>query len=99
MKKQLIQFNFSGVTEKQYDQVWDELRRVGQSHPSGLIYHVASFQGSNCQVVDVWESLNAFEKFGKILTPIMRKIGIPETQPNVRTVYNEYSTVETHEMH
>jgi len=99
MKKQLIQFNFSGVTEKQYDQVWDELRRVGQSHPSGLVYHVASFQGRNCLVTDVWESKDAFDRFGKTLLPIMQKIGIPDTQPTIRPVYNEYSTVESHEMH
>jgi len=99
MKKQLIQFNFQGVTEKQYDQAMEELRRIGQSHPSGLIYHVASFQGSNCQINDVWESKEAFDQFGKILKPILQKVGIPNTQPTMRTVYNEISTVESHQMH
>lgn len=99
MKKQLIQLNFSGVTEKQYEQVNDELRRIGQLEPSGLIHHIASFEGRNCQVTKLWESKDAFERFGKTLMPILHKLGIPDTKPILRTVYNEFSTVETHEMH
>jgi len=99
MKKQLIQFNFSGVTEKQYEQVNDELRRIGQFPPSGLIHHIASFEGKNCQVTELWESKDAFERFGRTLMPIVNKFGIPEAKPTVRTVYNEFSSVETHEMH
>jgi len=99
MKKQLIQFNIPGMTAKQYDQVWDELRRAGHSHPSGLIYHVATFQGKNCVVCDVWESEEAFTKFGKILNPIFNKLGIRQVQPTMNAVYNEYSTVESHALH
>jgi hypothetical protein len=96
MKKQLVQFNIPGMTERQYDQIWDELRRVGQSNPVGLIHHVATFQGKNCLVTDVWESSEAFERFGKTLSPIMTKLGVPDTQPTISPVHFEYSGVEAH---
>jgi hypothetical protein len=99
MKKQLIQMNFTGMTEKQYDQVWDELRKAGQSNPHGLIHHVAAFQGKNFLVNDVWESTDAFERFGKVLNPIMKKLGIHETKPIITPVHYEYSGVEASVTH
>lgn len=99
MKKQLIQFNFPGMTERQYDQVWDELRKIGHTNPQGLIYHVSSFQNNNCIVCDVWESQEAFDRFGKILMPIMDKLGIRQVEPKISSVYYDYSNVETHATH
>lgn len=95
MNKQLVQFNFSDMSEKQYDQVWDELRRVGHANPSGLLHHVAAFQGNNCLVFDVWESSEAFDKFGKILMPILNKLGIKEAKPMMTPVLKEMSFAES----
>jgi len=99
MKKLLIQFNFPGMTQKQYDQVWNELRRAGHPKPAGLIHHVAAFQGDNCLVFDVWESQEAFDRFGQILMPILYKVGIDEPQPMITPVLNEFSRVETRVPH
>jgi hypothetical protein len=99
MKKQLIQMNIPGMTEKQYNQVWDELRKAGQTNPHGLIHHVAAFQGKNCLVNDVWESAEAFERFGRILEPIMKKIGVRESKPTITPVHHEYSGVEASVTH
>lgn len=99
MNKQLVQFNFPGLTEKQYDQVWSELRRAGHSNPSGLIHHVSAFENNNCLVFDVWESPEAFNEFGKILMPILYKIGINEPKPMMTPVLNELSFVETNVNH
>jgi len=94
MNKQLVQFTFPGMTEKQYDQIWNELRRAGHSNPSGLLYHVSSFQNNNCLVIDVWESPESFEKFGKVLMPILYKVGIDEPKPIMTPVLNEISFAE-----
>jgi len=95
MEKQLVQFSFPGMTERQYDQVWNELRRAGHPTPSGLLHHIASFQDDNCLVFDVWESREAFDSFGKILMPIMYKLGIDEVNPRITPVHYEISSVET----
>ena len=99
MNKQLIQFSFKGVTEKQYDQIWNELRRAGHSNPAGLLYHVASFQNNNCLVFDVWESPEAFEKFGQVLMPIMYKVGIDEPTPIMTPVLRDISFAEENISH
>jgi hypothetical protein len=95
MNKQLVQFNFPGVTEKQYDQVWDELRRAGHANPAGLLHHVSAFQDNNCLVFDVWESQEAFDKFGEILMPILHKVGFKEAKPMITPVLKEISYVES----
>ena len=91
MKKVMVQFSFPGVTSKQYDQVWDELRKAGQDHPNGLIHHVGAQQGSNWIVVEVWETKDYFNKFGETLMPILKKVGIPQIQPVITEVYYELS--------
>lgn len=95
MEKQFIEFNIPGMTQRQYDQVWDELRRAGHPTPAGLIHHASVFQGNNCLVFDVWESREAFDRFEKILMPILYKVGIDDVQPTITPVLKEFSSVET----
>ncbi|HEY3369326.1 MAG TPA: hypothetical protein VGK10_00680 [Prolixibacteraceae bacterium] len=100
MEKQLVQFKFPGMTEKQYDQVMDELRRTGQQSPAGRIHHVSSFQNDNCLVLGVWESREAFDTFNmNVLKPLLSKLGIRQAQPTISSVYYEYSGVEEHASH
>ncbi|UEG49378.1 hypothetical protein LK994_12120 [Ferruginibacter lapsinanis] len=89
MEKVIVQFSFPGVTAKQFDQAWDAIRNAGYEHPAGLIHHVAGQQGKNWVVVDVWESEEAFMKFGETLMPILNKIGIPQVAPLITPVYFE----------
>ena len=90
MKKILVQFSNPGMTAKQFDQAWDELRKAGQEHPYGLIHHVAGQQGNNWVVVDVWESAEAMDEFGKTLMPILSNNGIPQVQPTILPLHYEY---------
>jgi hypothetical protein len=52
----------------------------------GLLVHVASQTASGFRVIDVWESEEAFARFGEALGPIMAKLGIDE-QPVVSSVH------------
>jgi hypothetical protein len=79
------------MTAKQYDQCWDELRKAGLENPPGRIYHVGAQQGNNWVVVDVWESLEQFNKFGETLVPILNKVGVTQLQPVMTPVYYELS--------
>lgn len=96
MKKQLIQFKFPDMTAKKYDQCWDELRKAGKANPTGRIYHVASQQGDNWVVIDVWESIEAFNKFGETLIPILNKLGVAvaKNPPTITPVYYELTGVD-----
>ncbi len=48
----------------------------------GLLVHVAGEAGTGFRVVDVWESEEAFRRFGEKLEPIMKEIGI-DAQPEI----------------
>ncbi len=48
----------------------------------GLVAHIAGDTGSGFRVVDVWESEEAFRRFGEALAPILKAIGI-EAEPQV----------------
>ena len=48
----------------------------------GLIAHIAGDTGGGFRVVDVWESEEAFRRFGEALAPVMKAIGI-EVEPQV----------------
>lgn len=94
MKKVMVQFTIP-MTVKQYEQCWEEMRKTGYANPAGLIHHVASQQGSNMVAVDVWESAEAFNKFGETLMPIFQKAGVPMVQPVITPVQYEYSGAES----
>ena len=48
----------------------------------GLVAHVAG-QGKNCfRVVDVWESEDAFRRFGDLIMPILKDLGL-DLQPDI----------------
>jgi hypothetical protein len=48
----------------------------------GLLVHVAGETASGFRVIDVWQSEEAFRKFGEKLAPIMTRHGLKE-QPEV----------------
>ena|ERR1700752_2709818 len=95
MKKVMVQFNIPNMTTKVYDQVWENLLAAGHANPKGLIHHVGGPQGNNIVVVDVWESAEAFNKFGETLIPILTKAGVTKVEPVVTPVHNTFTNAET----
>ena len=84
MQKVVVLFNAPQFTAKNFDQVWDDLRAAGQSSPKGLISHVGFPRPEGgWSVVDVWESEDAFNEFGKALMPIIQKIGVEVPPPKI----------------
>jgi hypothetical protein len=49
---------------------------------AGLLAHVAGQGENGFRVVDVWESEDAFRRFGETLMPILQEIGV-EGQPEI----------------
>ena len=50
----------------------------------GLLAHVAGQGANGFRVVDVWESEEAFQRFGDALMPVLQEIGVqgePEVYP------------------
>ena len=95
MKKIIFQFNIPGMTAQQYDQCWEELVTAGLTNPAGRTHHVAGKQGDNWVVIEIWESEEAFSKFGEILLPIMERAGVTFVPPVITLVHNEQIGLET----
>jgi hypothetical protein len=82
---------FEGVTREQYE---ESIRKLtgGKSRfespadwpVDGLLAHTAGQGESGFRVVDVWESEEAFGRFGETLIPILQELGVagePEIYP------------------
>ncbi len=91
MKKVLVQFNSVGMTAEQYDRVWEDLENAGYSNPKGLVHHVGAPTKDGWMVVDVWDSEEHFNEFGKTLTPILEKNGVPPTEPTIMPLHFVYN--------
>ncbi len=95
MKKVVVMISSPDFSSKNYDQVWEDLRAAGYSHPKGLISHVGFAKpDGGWMVVDVWESTEAFNEFGKTLIPIIQKTGVKVPEPVIvpaRYVYQPES--------
>lgn len=48
----------------------------------GLLAHIAGQGENGFRIVDVWESEDAFRRFGEALMPILQEIGV-EGQPEI----------------
>ena len=94
MKKVIVQFNFPNLSVGKYDKIWEEIRGLGYSNPKGLLHHVGGIQGNDLIVCDVWESLEAFNKFGEVLMPLMGKLGFPNVKPIITPVHYEYGGLQ-----
>jgi hypothetical protein len=64
-----------GFTAAKYDELVQKLEAAGAGSPAGRIYHVCFGDTDNLRVSDIWESREAFEKFGETLRPIMQDMG------------------------
>ena len=72
-----------GGTQEQYEAVARRLtdgRGLGsleQWPVEGILSHVAGPTDDGWQVVDVWESEEAFQRFGELIGPLLQEEGMP----------------------
>ncbi|MDJ0347317.1 hypothetical protein QMK19_37300 [Streptomyces sp. H10-C2] len=88
-------FDIIGGTQAQYEQVTEKLsggqggvRSLSDFPEPGLISHAAGPSPHGWFVVDVWESEQAFQRFGEKLAPLLREAGVPDTEPQVYQATN-----------
>jgi hypothetical protein len=90
-------FQGPNFTQAQYE---ESVRRVtgGKSRVEspadwpveGLLAHIAGEGENGFRVVDVWESEDAFRRFGETLIPILQELGI-EGQPEIYAAHTYVS--------
>ena len=77
-----------GFTAAKYDELLRKLEAAGAGAPAGRIYHVCFGDPANLFVSDIWESREAFEKFGETLRPLMQDLGVGPPEIQFFEVYN-----------
>lgn len=88
-------FEVPGMTQAGYQQTVvkvtggrDTVKSAADWPVPGLISHTAAPTPNGWFVADVWESEEAFQKFGEVILPILKEVGAPEVQPKVYPVFN-----------
>jgi hypothetical protein len=90
-------FESPTLTQEQYEETVRRLTDGKKTHMEsasdwpveGLLVHVAGQSESGFRVVDVWESQEAFDRFGEKLMPILQELGVdlrPQLYPTVALV-------------
>lgn len=79
-----ILFDCSTDTLAQYEQAFEILPALA-SQPARPV-HICMSSGDGFLVVDVWESEDAFAKFGEVLGPVLDQVNL-HPSPDVRQVY------------
>jgi len=91
-----VLLDMPGMTREQYDEVCRGLNNgrpltaLAQWPEGGVLFHVAGPTpgGGGWRVVDVWESEEAFQRFGQKLVPLLQKAGLSPVTPEVFPAYN-----------
>jgi len=90
-----VLFDFPGVTSEQYDEVCRNLNNgrlltaLSEWPEPGIVSHVAGpTPDGGWRVVDVWESEEAFQRFGQRLMPLLQQAGFPAGAPQMFPVHN-----------
>lgn len=79
-----VLFDCSEDTLDQYNQAFELAPEL--ANQPGRLHHACVSSGSGFLVVDIWESEDAFARFGEALGPVLDKVGLHPV-PDVRAVY------------
>lgn len=83
-----VYFASKSFSPEQYDEAISRLDAAGAGSPPGRSYHCGFSAGPNVQVFDVWDSQEAFEKFGETLGPILKELGADTGEPTIAEIHN-----------
>jgi hypothetical protein len=78
-----------GGTKEQYEQVMQEIGLSGPQLAPGQLVHIAGPVEGGWQVVNVWESQEAADKFfNEKVKPARQKAGMSDQEPKSFPVHN-----------
>jgi len=84
----VILFTPKQMTTAKYDEVIRRLEAVGSAAPEGRLYHACYGDSGDLRVIDIWESQEAFERFGQTLMPLLQEVGVDPGQPEIMPAHN-----------
>ena len=84
-----VVIDFAGGTAEKHDALVAEMGLTGEtaSTVQGLIFHAAGPTEGGWRVIDVWESEEAFQRFGAVIGPILQDVGM-SGEPQLFPLHN-----------
>lgn len=82
-----------GSTREQYEEVVSRVsngagfKSLSDWPVDGILSHVAGPTDNGWRVIDVWESEEAFQRFGEVIGPVLQELNYPG-QPQLSPVGN-----------
>ena len=83
-----ISFSPKSMTTAQYDEIIGRLAAAGAGAPSGRLFHTCFGPPNQVRVVDVWASQAQFDKFGAVLMPLLKDMGVDPGVPDIQPQHN-----------
>lgn len=83
-----IYFRPKSMSKTKYDEVIDRLKKSEAGNPKGRLYHACFGEENNLNVLDIWDTMENFEKFGQTLMPILQQVGVDPGEPEIKEVHN-----------
>lgn len=84
----VLTFSLVGLTADKYDRIVDWLKNDDAGSPQGRLYHVCFGDPNNLTISDIWESRASFERFGEVMSPMLKDLGIEPVEPEEFGVHN-----------
>lgn len=84
----LVQFTFPESDIKIYEGITKDLAAAGLGNIPERLYHVSAKLENGWHVTDIWESEEAFNKFGETMVPLHIKNGGTPVEPTILQVHN-----------
>ncbi len=83
----VIKFKHEGFPASKYHEAIKKLEASGQGNPKGRLYHICYGDSNEVDILDVWDSMENFEMFGKTLVPILHSLGVTLRPPDIQDIF------------
>ena len=84
----LVRFSPPSMTAEQYDAILARLYEEGVHPAEGLELEVCFGSGDQMKVSVLFDSMDAFEKFGERLQPVLQELGMDPGTPDIIDVHH-----------
>lgn len=84
----IVHFAPQKMSADKYAEILRRLEAAGAGAPPGRLHHTSYGSKDGLRVVDVFDTPQSFEAFGRVLLPILASVGVEMSKPDVEEVHH-----------
>ena len=85
----VVSFSPANLNGRRYAEVLQRLSQVTGIPPAGGIFHVCYGEPDRLRVLDVFDTMENYQAFARLLLPIVAEVGIQSGPPEILPVHSE----------